>query len=47
MFRGKCCNHGVALALFVIRTPEMEMKTEEPAVNLLPITLPKLAEVRH
>jgi uncharacterized Zn finger protein len=28
MFRGKCCKHAVALALYVIRNPQAEMKEE-------------------
>jgi uncharacterized Zn finger protein len=41
MFRGKTCKHAVALSLYVIRTPETEMKTEVPAPNLT------LAKVRQ
>jgi uncharacterized Zn finger protein len=41
MFRGKTCKHAVSLALYVIRTPETEMKTEMPAPDL------SLAKVRR
>jgi uncharacterized Zn finger protein len=34
MFRGKTCKHAVALALYAIRTPETEMKTELPTPDL-------------
>jgi len=30
MFRGKTCKHSVALALYVIRTPETERRIEAP-----------------
>jgi uncharacterized Zn finger protein len=30
MFRGKTCKHSVALALYVIRTPETERRMEAP-----------------
>jgi uncharacterized Zn finger protein len=30
MFRGKTCKHSVALALYVIRTPETAMQVEMP-----------------
>jgi uncharacterized Zn finger protein len=40
-FRGKTCKHAVALSLYVIRTPETDMKAEPPAPNLT------LAKVRH
>jgi uncharacterized Zn finger protein len=30
MFRGKTCKHAVALALYVIRTPETERRRETP-----------------
>lgn len=45
MFRGKTCKHSVALALFVIRTPQgatkPEMETTPKPLNL------KLAKVRR
>src|SRR5215210_6559888 len=41
MFRGKTCKHAVALALYAIRTPETDMRTELPAPNL------SLAKVRR
>jgi uncharacterized Zn finger protein len=41
MFRGKTCKHAVALSLYVIRTPETDMKAEPPAPNLT------LAKVRQ
>jgi uncharacterized Zn finger protein len=49
MFRGKTCKHGVALALYVIRTPKMEPKREEPmGEDLLPSPVNlKLAKVRR
>ena len=34
MFRGKTCKHSVALALYVIRTPETKWATEMPAPDL-------------
>ena len=34
LFRGKTCKHSVALALYVIRTPEAKWATEKPAPNL-------------
>jgi uncharacterized Zn finger protein len=34
LFRGKTCKHAVALALYAIRTPETDMKTEVAAPNL-------------
>ena len=40
LFRGKTCKHAVALALYAIRTPETDMKTEVSAPNL------SLAKVR-
>jgi uncharacterized Zn finger protein len=45
MFRGKVCKHAVALALFVIRTPEVAVT---PAVEAAtkPLNL-KLAKVRR
>jgi uncharacterized Zn finger protein len=30
MFRGKTCKHSMALALYVIRTPETERRMEAP-----------------
>jgi uncharacterized Zn finger protein len=41
MFRGKTCKHSVALALYVIRTPETKWATEMPAPDL------SLAKVRR
>jgi uncharacterized Zn finger protein len=41
MFRGKTCKHAVSLALYAIRTPETEMKTELPVPDL------SLAKVRR
>jgi uncharacterized Zn finger protein len=41
MFRGKTCKHSVALALYVIRTPEAKWATEMPAPDLT------LAKVRR
>lgn len=48
MYRGKTCKHSVALALYVIRTPKGEIKTEEPmGEDLLPSPVNlKLAKVR-
>ena len=47
MHRKGVCKHSVALALYVIRNPKAEVKTEEPAeATLPPITLPKLARRR-
>ena len=40
MYRNKTCKHAVALALYAIRTPETDMKTEVSAPNL------SLAKVR-
>jgi hypothetical protein len=34
LFRGKTCKHAVALALYAIRTPETDMKTEVPTPDL-------------
>jgi uncharacterized Zn finger protein len=39
LFRGRTCKH--AVALYAIRTPETDMKTEAPAPNL------SLAKVRN
>lgn len=49
MYRGKTCKHSVALALYVIRTPKGEIKTEEPmGEDLLPAPVNlKLAKVRR
>jgi uncharacterized Zn finger protein len=48
MYRKGVCKHSVALALYTIRTPKMEVKREAPVeATLPPITLPKLAKVRH
>jgi uncharacterized Zn finger protein len=42
MFRGKTCKHAVSLALYVIRTPAMDMQTEAlPPPNL---TLAKVSQ---
>jgi uncharacterized Zn finger protein len=41
MRRGRTCKHAVALALYAIRTPETDMRTELPAPNL------SLAKVRR
>jgi uncharacterized Zn finger protein len=42
MVRGKTCKHGVALALFVIRNPQAEIREEStPSFDL------KLAKVRR
>lgn len=43
MFRGKTCKHATALALYVIRSPQIEVKAE---VTLKPFNL-KLAKVRR
>jgi uncharacterized Zn finger protein len=46
MFRGKTCKHAVALALHVIRTPQVEEKSETPDARPKPFNL-KLAKVRR
>jgi uncharacterized Zn finger protein len=41
LFRGRTCKHAVAIALYVIRTPEAKWATEMPAPDL------SLAKVRR